>query len=180
MLKTGKIIIAKPFLLDPFFKRSVIILTEHNTEGSVGFILNKPLDINIADISTVLPINDNIYYGGPVNNDIMFTIHTFGDLIEGSIPIIKGLYWGGKIDIIKKYIEEGITNENNMRFFIGYAGWSKGQLEHELTENSWFVADFNSKFIMGTEPRSLWRQALINMGDKYAQYANYPENPIYN
>ncbi|MDP4265908.1 MAG: YqgE/AlgH family protein [Bacteroidota bacterium] len=179
--ETGNLLIAEPFLQEVYFKRSVILLAEHNESGSLGFIMNKPLDIKITNVAKDFPpFSGNLFYGGPVRNDLLFFVHTLGEQIEDSIPIIKGLFWGGKTEVVKESIKSGLINEDNIKFFVGHSGWSEGQLEEELKENAWFMGKFDTDFIMNTEPRMLWRKTLINMGKEFAQYANYPENPSYN
>src|SRR4029077_16781585 len=97
----GKILISEPFLNDPNFKRTIILLAEHNEEGSIGFILNKPTNLKIKDTIEDFPEFDAIvYYGGPVQLNTLQFIHKAGDIIEGSLEIADGLFWGGSFDIL--------------------------------------------------------------------------------
>ena len=134
----GRLLVSVPFMNDFYFGRSVVLLTEHNEDGSVGFILNKPLETKIGNAITDFPdFKGNIYMGGPVEKSSLFYIHTLGNLVKDSIEVFKGLYWGGNFNTIKKLIETGIMNEDDIRFFVGYSGWGKNQLERELVEKSW-------------------------------------------
>ena len=134
----GKILISEPFLPDTFFNRSIVYLTDHSPEGSVGFILNKKLDVKVCDaIAGFETWKDTLNMGGPVAPDTLHYLHTLGDLIPKSVHIEKNIFWGGDIETIKTLIAFNKLKESQIRFFLGYSGWSAGQLEKELKENSW-------------------------------------------
>ncbi|MDX1328971.1 MAG: YqgE/AlgH family protein, partial [Arenibacter sp.] len=140
--KKGKLLIAEPTLSgDVSFHRSIVLLAEHNGEGSVGFILNKPLNHNINDLVTEIEASFPVYNGGPVEQDNLYFIHKVPDLIENSIEIADGIFWGGDFSCIIDLINNRIITENDIRFFLGYSGWSSLQLEEELHSKSWIVAN---------------------------------------
>src|SRR5210317_573671 len=115
----GQVLISEPFLLDFYFKRSVVLLAEHNEEGSFGLILNKPVDILLSEIVDGFPEFDApVYLGGPVKSDSLYFIHTLGDKIENSLKILDGLYWGGDIEHIKELILLGKIDINQIKFFV--------------------------------------------------------------
>ncbi|MEM7162157.1 MAG: YqgE/AlgH family protein [Bacteroidota bacterium] len=177
----GRILISEPFLSDPYFKRTVILLCEHNDEGSFGFVLNRYLDMGISRIMKEFPdIETKVGVGGPVQNQNLFFLHTLGDVLEGSTEVVNGVFMGGNFDILKLMIESGKIDESNVRFFVGYSGWSADQLDQELKEKSWIVAPSNKHSIMSTSNDSLWGDSLKSLGKKYAHLANFPENPRYN
>ena len=177
----GKILISEPFLNDPNFKRTIILITEHGEEGSVGFILNKPTEIKLNDaLENYAVFDSTVYYGGPVQLDTLQFIHKAGDIIEGSIEIVPGLYWGGSFESLREKIESGILKPDDFRFFIGYSGWGEGQLMEEIGINSWIVADTKIDDIFSAEPDNLWRDILKGMGKKFAILASFPENPSVN
>ena len=116
---TGKILISEPFLNDPNFKRTIILLTEHSEEGSVGFVLNKPTDYRIHEVIEEFPEFDAIvYYGGPVQLNSLQFIYKGEDIIDGSLQIMPGLYWGGSFDILKTLIEAKAVSPADFRFFL--------------------------------------------------------------
>ncbi|OFY95441.1 MAG: hypothetical protein A3K10_04645 [Bacteroidetes bacterium RIFCSPLOWO2_12_FULL_31_6] len=121
-----------------------------------------------------------VYSGGPVGTDTLYFIHTFGKQLEGSIEIYKGLYWGGRFESLKKLYETDQLNDHDIKFFIGYAGWGKGQLTKELTDKSWIVAEGDSKFIINYMPESMWKDILTSMGKNFALLSNFPEDPQLN
>ena len=140
--KKGHLLIAEPSILgDVSFNRSVVLLAEHNDEGSIGFILNKPLSYNINDLIPEIEATFEIYNGGPVEQDNLYFIHTIPDIIPNSVEISNGIYWGGDFETTKQLINEGKISKNQIRFFLGYSGWSVNQLEMELQENAWIVTE---------------------------------------
>ncbi len=177
----GKLLISEPFLNDPNFKRTIILLIEKNEEGCIGFILNKPTELKLKDAIEDYPDFDStVYYGGPVQLNTLQFIHKAGDIIEGSMDIGNGLYWGGSFEQLKTLIAEGKVKAEDFRFFIGYSGWGEGQLEDEMKINSWIVADSKIEDIFSEEPDKLWREILKGMGKKFAILASFPENPSVN
>ena len=177
----GKLLISEPFLLDYYFKRSVVLLAEHNEEGSFGIIMNKPVSAKFNEIVKNFPeFNAQLYLGGPVKSDSLFFIHTLGDRIEGSLEIIDGLYWGGNIEAIKEMITLNILNPADIRFYIGYSGWTANQLDAELKRNSWVVSRAKVEQLLNTQPNKLWSLTLQNLGKEYALWTNFPSDPSMN
>jgi putative transcriptional regulator len=179
--KKGRILISEPFLDDDYFKRSVVLLCEHNEEGTFGYVLNNYIPTAISDILENFPeIDSRISLGGPVNSDNLFYIHTLGNKIQDSLEIIPGLFMGGSFEEMKSLMKDGLIKENELRFFIGYSGWSTGQLERELKDSSWIVAETDITTIMDTYIHNLWKKILGDMGENHQLFSNYPENPSLN
>ncbi len=177
----GTILLAEPLLNDHTFDRTVIILTEHNDEGSVGFVINKPLEVNVTDAVNYLNAeNYPLYYGGPVQQDNLYFIHKVPELLPGSIPFSNELHWGGDIEVLKALLERGDITKNDIRFFLGYSGWAKDQLATEIESKSWVVINDSSIDIISSNSETLWRDALIEQGGKYKIWANSPSNPMLN
>ena len=180
--QAGSILLAEPFLEDPYFGRKAILLCEHNSQGSFGFVLNNFVDIALGDLMEGWPeMSHRISVGGPVKNTNLYYLHTHPE-IEGSIPIVEGICMGGDFEKIRKNVEEGKIPPDDLRFFIGYAGWSANQLLEEIQSHSWFVTQTPGYRIMDTafEEEDLWRQLISDMGDAYAHIANAPSNPSLN
>ncbi|HMQ08962.1 MAG TPA: YqgE/AlgH family protein [Saprospiraceae bacterium] len=181
-VNTGNVLLAEPFMLDPHFKRSVIILCEYSRdEGTVGFILNKVISTTIHDVIDDFPtLNAPVYYGGPVGKENLFYIHNVGQLLEESMEVMPGLYWGGNFEKLKFLISSGLITEKNIRFFIGYSGWSPGQLEAELDSGSWVISDMHPNYAFKSKPKYLWRQVMKDKGDNYTVIAQMPDSFILN
>lgn len=179
--KKGRLLLAEPFMADPYFKRSVVLLTEHNKDGAFGFILNKPLELTINDtIKDFPPFEAIIYMGGPVQSDNIFYIHTQGKFIEGSIEIGNGLWWSGNFDQLKQLIKDQQIFPHEIKFFIGYAGWDFDQLNQEIKEESWLITDLATKNINDLNDSEMWKNTLQKMGKKQSILANFPEDPSLN
>ena len=174
----GMVLISEPFLSDNYFRRSVVYLTEHNDEGSLGFVLNKPLEINISEIVDDFPDSDfGISVGGPVSNNTVHYIHTLGEQIPESVAVSDGIYWGGDFDIIKDRIAAGTIKPFELRFFLGYAGWSADQLDGEMEENAWLVGQISPRMVMQSMESEFWSRTLARYDNKYKAWANFPEDP---
>jgi putative transcriptional regulator len=181
-LKKGHLLIAEPSIIgDLSFNRSVILLADHNQEGSVGFIINKPLKYTINDLVPDVEANFKIYNGGPVEQDNLYFIHNVPELIPGSIEISSGIFWGGNFDLTRELINDGKIKKDNIRFFLGYTGWEAKQLEEEMQANSWIVTEnlYQNK-IIGKSTTDFWKEKILELGGDYMLWSNAPENPLLN
>jgi putative transcriptional regulator len=177
----GRLLISYPLMSDPNFKRTVILLCDHNENGSFGFVINKFIPVKLSDLVQDLPdIKTRIGLGGPVQTSNLYYLHTLGERLNGSIEVARGLFMGGDYDDLKEMLMRGEVGENELRFFVGYSGWSENQLDNELSENSWIITEAPTKVLMNTKADKLWQNALIAMGKEYSFLANMPENPELN
>jgi putative transcriptional regulator len=177
----GKILISEPFSQDLYFKRSIVLLTEYSSDGAMGFILNKPVDIKLNEALDNFPKFDaSVSLGGPVNTDRVFFLHTLNEkMLQGSINIYDDIYWAGNFHKLKNYITEGKIDKSKIRFFLGYSGWSAGQLENEIKNNFWLVSDIDKNLLFETNT-DIWKEALQTLDEEYKMWLNFPENPIHN
>jgi len=179
---TGHLLISEPFMMDPNFKRSVIILTEYSEIGTVGLVLNHQGDYLLGDILPDISYSDMpVYIGGPVGNDTLHFIHQCPDKIPGGLEICDGVFWGGDFETVKGLISNYQLSGDEIKFFTGYSGWTAGQLDAELKENTWIVTDkFSPAMLFTNDEQNLWREVVISLGTRYAHIANFPENPALN
>jgi putative transcriptional regulator len=178
----GDLLISEPFLPDPNFQRTVVLICEHGEGGSFGFVLNKP---SILKGSDVLEDADNfqavLHVGGPVQQDTLHFIHREPGKLEGGLDMGNDLYWGGNFEELLLLMEAGAIEMENFKFFVGYSGWGKGQLEEELAQNAWIVYKAaTAEDVFDTQPDTLWRECLKRMGGKYKVISNYPTDPRLN
>ncbi len=179
-LSKGKILISAPFLND-IFKRSVILLTEHNEEGSIGFIINKPTEFKLHEVIEDFPKFDaKLFLGGPVQQDSLNFIHKANDILEGGIEISDGLYWGGDFELLKILIENDSLYPDDFKFFLGYAGWSPQQLDNELKINSWYLNNPKTENIFDIDSSKMWGNILRTMGKEFSIISTFPEDPSVN
>lgn len=181
-IKKGRVLISDPFLLDPNFHRTVVLITEYSELGTMGFVLNQPLHVKLGTpLVSGLP-STTLFQGGPVQLETLHFIHTFGGALEGSIKLMEGLWWGGEYEHLQKLVETDQFDPAQFKFFIGYSGWSGGQLEAEIEDNAWIVGEINPSDAVSNELDStdLWSRTLKNMGGDYAMMANFPSDPTLN
>jgi putative transcriptional regulator len=176
-LNKGNLLIAEPSILnDDSFNRSIILLTEHTDNSYVGFILNRPLKFSIRDLIPEIDCSFTVYQGGPVEQDNLYFIHKTPDLIPGSIQVSKDIYWGGNFESLKTLLLENKIKSTEIRFFLGYSGWEKTQLEEELSNNSWFVSENGFENILSADNKTLWKNKLMQKGGEYKIWANAPSD----
>lgn len=175
-VKKGSLLLAQPYMLDPNFKRSVILLTDHHrTEGTVGFVLNKRIKASTNDVIHDFPeIESSVYIGGPVGDETLHYIHDAGDILDESIKVCDGVWWGGDFEKLKFLIKSKLIQPRNIRFFLGYSGWSAGQLDDELVYGSWIPAEMHANYIFKTKSTNLWREVTKNKGGHYTVIAELP------
>lgn len=176
-VESGKVLLAEPFMLDPNFKRSTVLLCEHSEQGSLGFIINKPLEVELGELIGDFPeFATQVYFGGPVQTDTIHYLHNLGSLLEDSILVSPGVYWGGDFSKLKFLISSKLVKPENIRFFIGYSGWSEGQLVDEMTYGSWILAEMDANYLFKSSPDDLWRQVMYNKGRNYRVISEMPED----
>lgn len=181
-LAKGTILISEPFLEDPNFKRSVVLLVEHNLEGSVGFVLNQRTDLAVNMVMEELSsVTTSLFQGGPVEQDRLNYIHTRSE-IPGCGKVCEGVYFGGEFEQVLKGLDLGMYDTSEFKFFVGYSGWAPGQLEAEMEQKTWILANMAAENIMSHEliDNDLWKKAIQLSGGKNVLLANSPETPYLN
>lgn len=177
----GRILVSEPYLADPNFERTIILMCEHSQDGSFGFVLNKPSLAKIGDVMDDLKnIDAPVYVGGPVQQDTLHFIHQCGDL-ENAVEISDGIFWGGDFESLLVKLDTRQVEIEDVKFFLGYSGWSAGQLDEELKVDSWIVSkQVNKELIFETSHHDMWQKALKAMGGRFSVYSNYPVDPNMN
>lgn len=175
----GSVLLSEPFLADDFFSRAVIFLCDHHDDGSFGFVLNKFVDNRISDFIKEFPdVTSKVSLGGPVDTSNLFYIHDLGESIPNSIPTSRGLYIGGDFKALTHLLAANPEKAGQVRFFIGYSGWDKGQLSKELDQKSWIVLNNIEKAqILNTEDEDIWRHTMEELGGKFKVMSQFPLNP---
>lgn len=180
----GRTLISEPFLQDKTFGRSVILLVEHSSDGSMGLVMNKrkpyPIFLNrIVKELVGLEQDIPIFEGGPMGTDTLFYLHTIED-ISGALPIKKGLFLNGDFSSVKRYLLEGNPVTGVIRFFLGYSGWEGRQLEAEIESNSWMIGNADIKNLLTGKVDMMWKQSMKNLGTKYSAWSRFPLIPSMN
>lgn len=177
----GRLLISEPFLPDPNFERTVVLLCEHNEEGSFGFVVNKPSILKVNEVMEEMKrLDDIVFVGGPVQQDTLHFLHR-NTSIENAVKIRDDIFWGGDFESVITQLDTSRLTSGSIRFYLGYSGWGPGQLETELEEDSWIVCDFvTDELLFDTDPTLIWKKALDNMGGRFSIYSNYPVDPRLN
>lgn len=179
---TGKLLISEPFLNDPNFKRSVVLIAEHEAQGTLGFILNQPSSLLLKDLVPDLwEANYPVFIGGPVEVDTIHFIHRCYDKLNSGEEIANGIYWGGNFEMLKVLVNNNSISASEVKFFLGYSGWGETQLAQEIKENTWIVSEkYHPDLVFSANEEELWREVIINLGPKYAHISNFPSDPSLN
>jgi putative transcriptional regulator len=181
----GRLLVATPGLVDPNFFRTVILVVEHNDDGAVGVVLNRPSETPLQpgplEGWTDLAADPSlVFVGGPVSETAavcLGRLHPHASL-PGWEPVVGGL---GVVDLAQE-LDETLTRGaiDRVRVFAGYAGWGAGQLEDEIDEGAWYVLDADPEDALSSQPGGLWRFVLQRQGGKLALVANFPADPNMN
>jgi putative transcriptional regulator len=176
----GSLLIAGPTLLDPNFRRTVVLVAEHNDEGAMGVILNRPSGMTVADAAPdLVPLvggDAAIFSGGPVQPTAGVVLAALSDSAEADEPIFDDVV------LLPGLVELGavIDAAQRVRVFAGYAGWGPGQLDDELERDDWIVEPAVTDDVFSEEPDALWADVLVRKGGQYALVARMPEDPSLN
>ncbi len=181
-IKKGDILISKPNILgDITFNRAIVLVVDFNDDGVVGFVFNKPLQEKLKDLIPEIEKDFKVFDGGPVERDKLYFIHNVPELIEGGLQITKDIFWGGNQKDVMSLINQGKVDDNQIKFFLGYSGWSEHQLEDEVQDDVWLVeTETNPVEIIRSSEASFWNEKIKSLGGEYLIWSNAPENPNYN
>lgn len=178
----GDLLISEPYLPDPNFERTVILLCAHDENGSFGFVLNKPSKSQLSElIEETDGFESDVYIGGPVQQNTLHFLHKSPAKLNGDKEIVNGVYWGIDFENLVSSINMKVVEPSDLKFFVGYSGWSEGQLWDELKAKSWIVyKKATPELVFELNPDELWKEALNNMGGKFKVISNYPTDPRLN
>ncbi|GAA4024012.1 YqgE/AlgH family protein [Hymenobacter glaciei] len=184
-MRPGTLLISKPFLGDPNFERSVVLLCRDKPdEGTFGLVLNRLTNLTLGDVldlpqlehpAATLPL----YLGGPVEPDTLHFVHQCGDL-PGAQGLGQDVYWGGDFETLLGLIGSGTVRAEDVRLFVGYSGWSGGQLAAEMQGQSWIRQPASAGKVFTLASDAFWRDILREKGGRYKVLANYPVDPSLN
>ncbi|MFY0687511.1 MAG: YqgE/AlgH family protein [Cyclobacteriaceae bacterium] len=178
----GDLLISEPYLPDPNFERTVVLLCEHDDDGTFGFVLNKPSETSLGEaVEEIDTFKAELFVGGPVQQNTLHFIHKSSHNYHSGKEIVKNIYWGGEFSELVSLVNTQQANPDDFRFFAGYSGWSPGQLEEELKVKSWIIyKGTDAQLLFNTNPDLLWKEVLKRMGGKFKVMSNYPIDPRLN
>lgn len=178
----GDLLISEPYLPDPNFERTVILLCEHDENGSFGFVLNKQSTASLSELlDEAGSFDTNVFIGGPVQQNTLHFLHKPSANLKSDKKITDGIFWGIDFEGLLSLLNLNQISKNEIKFFVGYSGWSAGQLMEELMAKSWIVYKNTSPdLVFDLDPKELWKQVLADMGGKFRAISNYPIDPRLN
>ncbi len=181
----GQLLIADPFLADPNFRRSIVMICQYSAkEGTFGVVLNQPLPVKLKDIldDPNIPDEYRLYRGGPVENNRLFFIHRVPDLIRGGLHIKDKLNLGGRFEDVKLLLTGKILSTKTIKFFVGYSGWAPGQLEAEIRNGGWILESAvpDDIFLDVTNEARYWKSILARKGKAFEMLSKFPQSPFQN
>jgi putative transcriptional regulator len=175
----GQLLIASPSLLDPNFRRTVVLVTEHGEEGAAGLVLNRPSPVPVVEVVPVLePLvedDEQVWVGGPVQADAVLVLGEFADPADAAVPLFGSLGFPSLEEP-----EEVVPLTTRRRVFAGFAGWGAGQLEDELERDDWILEPATGDDAFTEAPGDLWSEVLRRKGGVYELVSRMPEDPSVN
>jgi putative transcriptional regulator len=176
----GQFLIAGKRLRDANFFKAVVLVVEHNTEGAMGLVVNRPSSVTVSHaLSEHFPLpetDDLVFLGGPVEPAALFILHDSPDFDEQEPPVAGGLYVGSSAEVFESIVRSSANGELSLHFriFSGCAGWAPGQLEGELERGDWYIRPAVPRTVFGEDPYCIWDTLLEEL-----QHANrvLPESP---
>ena len=181
-MRPGTLLISKPFLGDPNFERSVVLLCrDEPADGTFGLVLNRLTNLTLGDVldlpPTALAAADiPLYLGGPVEPNTLHYLHRRADL-PGATDLGQDVYWGGDFEVLLGLLGSGVVAPDDVRLFAGYSGWSDGQLAGEMQEQSWIRHPASAGKVFTLASDAFWRDILREKGGRFKVLANYPVDP---
>ena len=176
----GRLLLASPALFDPNFRRTVVLVTEHNDEGAAGLVLNRQSETEVAeavpDLQELVDEGERVYVGGPVQQEAVLVLAEFEDTSEAAMLVVDDIGFvpgDGDFNLLA-----GATRR--ARVFAGYAGWGPGQLEDEIEESSWIVEPSGRLDLFSAPETDLWGSVLRKKGGVYRVVALMPDDPSSN
>lgn len=181
-LTPGTLLVSAPVMQDPNFRRTVVLLCDHTPEGSFGLVLNQPTDLHLGDVMDNYFVHDpQLFLGGPVQRETLHFVHRYADAIPESISVLPGVQWGGSYDSVEALVQNEKPDTDALRFFLGYTGWSPGQLAREVEEDDgWILTEGRAEWVFQTNPEMLWSRVMRAMGGEYALLSTFPDDPRMN
>lgn len=182
-LGKGIFLVASPALRDPNFRQTVVLLCEHNADGALGFVVNRPTAMNLSEVLPQVPIMEAqkhvLYSGGPVQTNQVMMLYRLNAVPEGSHSVLDGVCLGGDVETLDRILMHADSGER-FRAFAGYSGWGPGQLENEMQVGSWITIPADSGSVFDREPAAMWGEILRSLGEPFRLYAEMPADPSLN
>lgn len=175
---TGQLLVASPTIGDPSFARTVVLVVDHDRDGALGIVLNRPTETTVGavvpDIAAMFGPDDVVHDGGPVQPDSLLTVAEFRDPADAALLVL------GRVGMVRGDDDPRCPDVERARAYAGYAGWAPDQLDDELGAADWLVVPAQPDDLFRPDSGDLWHRALERMGGAYARLGRAPEDPSLN
>jgi len=156
-LGNGSILVSTKLLNNTFFEKAVLLIVEHNKNGATGFVINQPFERKLNQLEEFKKLKPTtLFTGGPMDNEHIYFVHQKADIIKDGVPIGENIYWGGNFKQALQHLNYGKNADTDVRLFLGYCGWDKGQLEEEIAEGSWQLSNISLNMVFNLPITTLW------------------------
>lgn len=184
-VEPGTLLASTPEMLDPNFMHTVVLMIQHTQEGAYGLVVNKGSTLSIDQLLPEHPVFGKtafpVHWGGPVGLDTLQILHRAAEAIPGGMDLGQGLYMGGDLDAVARFLaEQGDEARALLRFVIGYSGWGEGQLDRELRGESWIPASLDPQIVFGDGQQSTWRRVVRSVGGAASGLEDLPPDVRWN
>ena len=180
----GTFLASAPDLMDPNFMHRVVLMCQHSPEGAYGLVVNCPAEVKVSMLMPDHPVLGScdfpVHSGGPVGLDTLQFVHRVPDRIEGGLEISDGLYLGGELEQMAMCLAAEDEAAATIRLFLGYSGWSAGQLEQELSDGSWLPAPLSVDAVFMNDTHATWREVVRSIGPASEGLENLPPDVSWN
>lgn len=180
----GYFLIANPVLPDPNFSRTVVLLCNHNEEGSFGLVVNRATDMKASEVFSdcdfLKRFNNKVYIGGPVQQSQVFYLCRSQDPIPEMETVCQGVQMGMNWDSLEQAVNKLQDPEQDIRFYLGYSGWAAGQLAGEMDHRSWLTCSAKDDFVFRGKEDTIWSSAVRSLGKEFEYLLHAPLNPNLN
>lgn len=175
---SGQLLVASPAIGDPSFSRSVVLVVDHDRDGALGIVLNRPTEtvvqIAVPEIAALFGEDDVVHDGGPVQADALLTMAEFRDPADAALLVL------GRVGMVRGDHDPQRSNVERVRAYAGYAGWAPNQLDQELANGDWIAVPARPDDLFRADAADLWTIALERLGGPYATLAHRPADPSVN
>jgi putative transcriptional regulator len=180
----GSFLIANPVLPDTNFSRTVILLCNHDEEGSFGLVVNKSAGVEpsqiFANIDVLSSYQSKVFLGGPVSQEQLFYLVRSEEAIPELDQVCKNVYLGFQWEMLETVYNRLENPNEKIRFYLGYSGWGSGQLAGEMDRKSWLTCDADLRYVFYPDENNTWASVVRSMGEEYQYLTQAPVNPQWN
>ena len=183
-MTAGTFLVASPLLRDPNFARTVVLICDHDDEGSWGLVVNRRTTLTFGELLDDLPYSAEsggpVHWGGPCDTERLQLLHDLRREFDNEIEVCPGVHLGIDPTSLREIVADALLPGESLHAYVGYAGWGKGQLAAEIEGGAWITCTADPSIVFDEEPERVWDRVLESLGPKYARLTRVPLDPRWN